>query len=233
MPDRKQIIKKMGVYFLKALAIVFAFSLLITLPFSWIDPPTTSFIILAKLSTAKDAPDKIFHTWVDWEEISPNMPIAAVASEDQNFPSHFGFDLESISKVMSKKNRRMRGASTITQQVVKNIYLWPGKSFIRKGIEAYLTLYVESFWSKKRILEVYLNIAEFGKGVYGVEAASQKFFHKKAAKLTMHEAALLAAVLPSPKRMSAGNPSAYVNRRAEWIVRQVKQLDGAEYLKDL
>jgi len=228
---KKGIVKRLVKYSLKTIAAVFAFSLLITVPFQWINPPVTSFILQAEFST--DAPREIKQEWVSWDEISPNMPIAVVASEDQNFPTHFGFDFESINKALSKKSRRLRGASTITQQVVKNIYLWSGRSFIRKGIEAYLTLFVESFWSKQRILEVYLNIAEFGRGIYGVEAASRAFFNKPAAKLTPYQSALLAAVLPSPKRMSAKNPSSYLVRRAEWIMKQVKQLDGAEYLKDL
>lgn len=233
MASNKKLGKKVVSILLKGLAIIFAFTLLITVPLRWINPITSSFILQAKFSSAKDAPKEIKQEWVSWDEISPTIPIAVVASEDQNFPTHFGFDFESINKVLSKKSRRIRGASTITQQVVKNLYLWPGKSFIRKGVEAYLTLFVESFWTKQRILEVYLNIAEFGRGIYGVEAASRSFFNKPASKLTLREAALLAAVLPSPRRMSAKNPSAYVNGRAEWIMKQVKQLDGAEYLKNL
>lgn len=233
MPSKKKLGKKVISIFLKGLAIIFAFTLLITVPLRWINPVTTSFILQAKFSSAKDAPKEIKQEWVSWDDISPNMPIAVVASEDQNFPTHFGFDFESINKVLSKKSRRVRGASTITQQVVKNLYLWPDKSFIRKGIEAYLTLFVEIFWPKQRILEIYLNIAEFGCGIYGVEAASRSFFNKPASKLTAYQAALLAAVLPNPRRMSAQNPSPYIKGRAEWIMKQVKQLNGAEYLKDL
>lgn len=206
-------------------------SLVITVPFMWIAPPTSSFIIQAELSSEPDAPREIKHEWVSWEEISSHMPIAVVASEDQNFPSHFGFDFEAISKAIKESGKRQRGASTITQQLVKNLYLWPSKSFIRKGIEAYLTVLVELFWSKQRILEVYLNFAEFGRGVYGVEAAARTYFKKSAANLTLHESALLAAVLPSPRRRSVVNPSDHVNRRAEWIERQIKQLGGKNYLK--
>ncbi|OGU54854.1 MAG: monofunctional biosynthetic peptidoglycan transglycosylase [Ignavibacteria bacterium RBG_13_36_8] len=233
MSEKKSWRKRLVVIIVKGIAYLFAFTLLIVLPWRWINPPTTSFILQVKFSSAKDAPKEIKQEWVSWVEISPNMPIAVVAAEDQNFPTHFGFDLESISKALNRKSRRVRGASTITQQVVKNLYLWPSKSFIRKGIEAYLTFFIEAFWPKQRILEVYLNVAEFGRGVYGVEAASKTYFRRSASNLTLYQASLLAAVLPSPRRRSPSSPSAYVQNRAEWIIQQVNQLGGAEYLKDL
>jgi monofunctional glycosyltransferase len=154
-----------------------------------------------------------------------------VAAEDQKFPSHRGFDVESIGDAWEQRARgRVRGASTISQQVAKNLFLWSGRSWVRKGFEAWFTVLIESLWSKQRILEVYLNVAEFGPGIYGAEAAAQRHFGKPAAALTRREAALLAAVLPDPRAMRAAVPSAYVARRARWIERQAAQLGGPAYL---
>ena len=151
-----------------------------------------------------------------------------IAAEDQNFPTHRGFDVESIQKAIdaAERGRRLRGASTISQQVAKNLFLWSGRSFVRKGLEAYFTVLIELTWPKRRILEVYLNVAELGDGVFGVEAASQRFFKKPAAKLGPSEAALLAAVLPNPIRFRANRPSAYVEERRAWILQQMDQLGG-------
>lgn len=172
-------------------------------------------------------------TWVDWNEISPQLAIAVVAAEDQNFPHHSGFDFGSIRAAVRERQRRRRGASTISQQVAKNLFLWPGRSWVRKGLEACLTLYIEVLWPKRRILEVYLNIAELGPGIFGAEAAARSFFDRPASRLSARQAALLAAVLPSPRRMSATQPSAYVRRRVEWIERQVEQLGGVGYLSGI
>ena len=173
---------------------------------------------------------EIQQEWVPWEEIAPHLSIAVVAAEDQKFPEHHGFDTQSIRSALEEDGSRSRGASTISQQVVKNLYLWPGRSWPRKGVEAYLTAFVEALWPKMRILEVYLNVAEFGPGVYGAEAAAQRFFGKGASRLSAREAALLAAVLPSPKRMNAAKPSPYMEERVEWILRQMQQLGGPSYL---
>lgn len=196
----------------------------LVLPWRWIDPPSTSFIEQARAEGRE-----IHHEWVGWAAISPHLPIAVVAAEDQNFPHHNGFDLESIRSAVQERHRR-RGASTISQQVAKNLYLWPGRSWVRKGLEAYLTVLVEALWPKRRILEVYLNVAEFGPGVFGVGAAAKLYFAKPASRLSAREAALLAAVLPSPKRMSANRPSQYVEKRVAWILRQAEQLGGPSYL---
>ena len=217
---------------LRILMGIIIFTILITLPFRWIAPPTSSFILQASYAS-EDRPREIIFEWRYWDEISKYPAIAVIAAEDQNFLNHSGFDFKEIARAINEKSKRKRGASTITQQVVKNLYLWPGKSFIRKGIEAYLTLTIELFLPKKRILEIYLNIAEFGRGVYGVEAASKTYFNKSSANLSLDEAALLAAVLPSPKRLSIVNPSNYVISRAAWIKKQIKQLGGIEYLNNL
>ncbi len=170
--------------------------------------------------------------WVAMDEISPWMPLAVVAAEDQTFPSHWGFDVASIQKVLqsSGEGSRIRGASTLTQQTAKNLLLWDGRSWLRKGLEAGLTAGIELVWSKRRILTVYLNIAEFGDGIFGVEAASQHYFHKPASRLSQSEAALLAAVLPNPIRFKVNAPSGYVMSRQQWILRQMRQLGGERFL---
>lgn len=171
--------------------------------------------------------------WVSMDEISPWMGLAVIAAEDQTFPDHWGFDVAAIEKALSHNERnenRIRGASTLSQQTVKNLFLWDGRSWVRKGLEAGLTLGVETVWSKKRILTVYLNIAEFGEGVFGVEAAAQRYFGKPASRLTQSEAALLAAVLPNPLRFKVNAPSGYVRSRQAWIMRQMRQLGGESFM---
>ncbi|AUZ63564.1 monofunctional biosynthetic peptidoglycan transglycosylase [Citrobacter amalonaticus] len=171
--------------------------------------------------------------WVSMDEISPWMGLAVIAAEDQTFPDHWGFDVAAIEKALSHNERnenRIRGASTLSQQTVKNLFLWDGRSWLRKGLEAGLTVGVETVWSKKRILTVYLNIAEFGDGVFGVEAAAQRYFGKPASRLTQSEAALLAAVLPNPLRFKVAAPSGYVRSRQAWILRQMRQLGGESFM---
>ena len=173
--------------------------------------------------------------WVSMDEISPWMGLAVIAAEDQKFPEHWGFDVSAIEKALAHNERnekRVRGASTLSQQTAKNLFLWDGRSWVRKGLEAGLTVGMETVWSKKRILTVYLNIAEFGDGVFGVEAASQRYFHKPASKMTMAEAALLAAVLPNPIRFKANAPSGYVRSRQAWILRQMRQLGGEGFMRE-
>jgi monofunctional biosynthetic peptidoglycan transglycosylase len=163
------------------------------------------------------------------------MGVAVIAAEDQNFPDHFGFDWKAIEKAVAhnERSRKKRGASTVSQQTAKNLFLWESRSWVRKGFEVYFTLLLEATWSKRRILEVYLNIVEFGDGVYGVEAASNKYFGKHAKALTQSEAALLAAVLPSPLRLRADAPSSYVRGRQDWILNQMRMLGGAQVVKAL
>lgn len=169
--------------------------------------------------------------WAPMEAISPWMPMAVIASEDQKFPEHWGFDVQAIQSVLDNEGGKLRGASTLSQQTAKNVFLWDGRSWVRKGLEAGLTVAIETVWTKRRILTVYLNVAEFGPGVFGVEAASQRYFHKPASRLSMAEAALLAAVLPNPIRFHADAPSAYVRQRQQWILRQMRQLGGEGFLQ--
>lgn len=175
------------------------------------------------------------HEWVPLEDIAPSMGVAVIAAEDQNFPDHFGFDWQAIEKAMehNEHSRRKRGASTLSQQTAKNLFLWESRSWARKGLEVYFTLLLETGWPKRRILEVYLNSVEFGDGVYGVEAASRKFFGKPAKALSAGEAALLAAVLPNPLKYKVEAPSAYVRGRQEWILNQMRQLGGSQVVKAL
>lgn len=171
--------------------------------------------------------------WVSMDDISPWMGLAVIAAEDQKFPDHWGLDVEAIEKALNYNERnanRVRGASTISQQTVKNLFLWDGRSWVRKGLEAGLTLVTETVWSKRRILTVYLNIAEFGEGIFGVEAAARHYFKKSAKQLTAAEAALLAAVLPNPIRFKVNAPSGYVIQRQQWILRQMRQLGGESFM---
>ena len=209
-----------------------AITVLQVLPLRWIDPPTSMFMLIRQAEGLGEDGFRLRQDWRDWEQLSPHLPVALVAAEDQKFPTHRGFDLEAIDKALDGNARggRVRGASTISQQVAKNLYLWGGGGYVRKGMEAWYTLLIEAFWPKRRILEVYANIAEFGDGIYGAEAAAQAFFGKPASALTPAESARLAAVLPHPKRYSAANPGPYVQRRAAWIQRQVRQLGGPAYL---
>ncbi|ERM84062.1 hypothetical protein P872_00710 [Rhodonellum psychrophilum GCM71 = DSM 17998] len=165
--------------------------------------------------------------WVSIDKISRHMPQAVVAAEDQKFLDHFGFDREAMEKAWegNKKGKRIKGASTITQQTAKNVFLWPGRNLIRKGLEAYFTILIEVLWSKERIMEVYLNVIEMGEGIYGIEAAAQTYYKKPAAKLSRQEAAMIAAVLPNPRRWSPARPTPYIYGRQSWILRQMNNIN--------
>jgi monofunctional glycosyltransferase len=203
----------------------------------WLRPLTSAFMLEASGAAwqAGDRRYRVDFQWVSLERISPNAAIAVIASEDQQFPFHAGFDFDSIRQAVreSERGRRLRGASTISQQVAKNLFLWSGRSLLRKGLEAYFTVLIESLWPKERILEMYLNIAQFGDGIYGVEAAAHRFWHKPALRLSSSDAALLAAVLPNPLRMHADRPSRYVLQRRDWILGQMRGLGGSAYLHAL
>lgn len=207
------------------LAVIFtgllALGVAVTLPLRWFDPATTAFML-----QDESGRDPLLHEWQDWEQLGPALALAVVAAEDQRFDRHFGLDLDSIrdSIETAQDGGRMRGASTISQQVAKNLYLWPGRNLARKGLEAYFTLLLEACLTKKRILEIYLNIAEFGPGIYGVAAASRYYFGKAPSRLYDVEAALLAAVLPNPRRFRVDEPSDYVRERQSWILGQMQRL---------
>jgi monofunctional biosynthetic peptidoglycan transglycosylase len=212
-----------------------AVTVLAVVSMRWIDPPTTAFMLRDRIGGLFDEDYQFRHEWRDWGQISKYAPLAVIAAEDQQFPFHHGFDFKQIDKALAdrERGRRVRGASTISQQVAKNLFLWPGQSWFRKGLEAGITVLIELAWPKRRILEVYLNVAEFGRGTWGVQAASRRFFRKDASRLTSAEAALLAAVLPSPRRYRADAPGPYVRKRQGWIQRQMAALGGPAYLARL
>jgi monofunctional glycosyltransferase len=203
----------------------------------WADPVYSAFMAESQIAAwvNHDRSYMFRRSWVDLDRISPNLPLAVVASEDQKFPEHWGFDVEAIEKAyqMNQHSHRVHGASTISQQVAKNLYLWSGRSYFRKALEAYFTVLIEASWPKRRILEIYLNIAEFGSGTYGAEAAAERFFHKSAARLTRSDAATLAAVLPNPEHYSAAAPSRYVAQRRDWILNQMQALGGPDMLEEI
>ena len=212
------------------------FSVLQVLVLRFVDPPFSMVMAADQAGRWIHGPDRslVAYDWVDRGQMAACLPISLVAAEDQQFPFHRGFDLDAIAKARRHNERggKVRGASTISQQVAKNLFLWQGRSWLRKGLEAWYTALIELFWPKQRIIEMYANIAEFGPGVYGAQAASRRFFGRDAARLSAGQCARLAAVLPSPRRYNAATPGPYVQRRAAWIQRQVRQLGGPGYLQE-
>ncbi|HEU4952536.1 MAG TPA: monofunctional biosynthetic peptidoglycan transglycosylase [Holophagaceae bacterium] len=211
-------------------------SVTLVLLLRFIHPPASALMVERRVASwFSPGPYHADHTWVPLEDIAPCMGAAVMASEDQKFPDHFGFDWESIQKAYehNERSRKVRGASTISQQTAKNLFLWQGRSYVRKGFEVWFTVLLEAEWPKRRILETYLNIVEFGDGVFGVEAASQRYFHKPAKRLRPSEAALLATVLPNPHKYRVDAPSAFVRQRQAWILEQMSQMGGVEVVKDL
>jgi monofunctional biosynthetic peptidoglycan transglycosylase len=199
-------------------------------------PPTSAYMLLARLADpATGEPcERVEYAWTDREAISPDLRLAVVLAEDQSFLLHRGFDVGSVRRALRERDRgRLRGASTISQQVAKNLFLWPGRSYVRKGIEAWLTLWIEHLWSKQRILEVYLNVAQFGPCVFGAGAASERFFGVPASELTPEEAAMLATVLPNPKRLSAHDPGPYASERRAEILELMEARRGERHLRGL
>lgn len=213
-----QIAHKLKRIFLFLVAAQFIYIILL----KWIDPPITITQFASLISG-----NGLKRDYVDLKKISPHARLAVMAAEDQLFPDHNGFDINSIRKAMNankKKSSRLRGASTISQQVAKNVFLWQGRSWLRKGMEVYFTFMIEAIWGKKRILEVYLNVAEMGKGIFGIEAAAQKYFRKTAKKLTRTESARIAACLPNPKKYTVQPASNYILKRTPWVLRQMDNL---------
>ena len=203
----------------------------------FVDPPFSAFMATRQLSawSQGDWRFRVAYDWRDLRGMAPSLPLALVAAEDQNFLHHHGCDFKAIEQARrsNARGRKVRGGSTISQQVAKNLFLWSGRSWVRKGIEAWYTVLIETFWPKQRILEVYANVAEFGDGTYGAQAASRRFFGKDVGQLTPAESARLAAVLPSPRRYSAHRPGPYVQRRSNRIQRQMRHLGGNGYLRSV
>ncbi|HEU0276872.1 MAG TPA: monofunctional biosynthetic peptidoglycan transglycosylase [Rhodanobacteraceae bacterium] len=213
---------------------LFAGTWLPVLVLRFVPPPTSAYMLERQAVEAwRGHHDfRIRYHWVPFDRIAPVAPLAMVAGEDQTFPFNHGFDIASIRSAIdvAEAGGHLRGASTITQQVARNLFLWSGGGFFRKGIEAYFTVLIDVTWPKRRVLEVYANIVELGDGIYGVEAAAQAYWHEPAARITTRQAALLAAVLPDPRGWHADRPSAYVLRRVGWIERQMRQLGGVSYV---
>ncbi len=203
----------------------------------FVDPPLSAFMLARQFEAwgSGEWRFRVAYDWRDLQDISPSLPLAMLAAEDQNFASHNGFDLKAIEKARADnaKGRKVRGASTASQQVAKNLFLWSGRSWIRKGLEAWYTLLMEILWPKSRILEMYVNVAEFGDGIYGAQAAARSYWRKDASQLSQAESARLAAVLPAPRRYSVSRPGPYVQKRARWIQRQMRQIGGPAYLEGL
>jgi monofunctional biosynthetic peptidoglycan transglycosylase len=226
-------IKRFFRFLFKTLFWLFVFSILSVVMFKWVPVPVTALMVIRNIEQT-DANKKGWeHDWVPIENISPNLQLAVISSEDQLFLTHNGFDMKAIEKAYenNKKGKRLKGASTISQQTAKNVFLWPERSWLRKGLETYFTFLIELTWSKERIMEVYLNSIEMGPGIYGAEAASQYWFKKSAAKLTKYEAAAIASILPNPLRFKANPATAYIEKRKTWIVRQMGYFGPLNYPK--
>lgn len=225
-------------YFFALLLVAFIIiSSISVLLLKWVYPRTSAFMVGEHISAWWNGVDdfELEYRWTEWDDISPYIKIAAVTAEDQRFPDHFGFDLTAIEKAIeeSQQGERLRGASTITQQVAKNLFLWPGRSFLRKGIEAYFTVLLELFLSKKRILEIYLNIAQFGENIYGVGAACRIYFDVEPGEMDIMQSALLVTVLPNPVRYNLNDPSPYMIERRNWVIEYMFYLGYKDLLKRL
>lgn len=226
----KRILRKLIKITCKILLVLFALSFIVTLAYKWINPPITPLMI------SRTSGSGINKTWKNIDEISPEMIAAVIASEDNFFLGHKGFDTRAIKVAIeeyeSGKRKYQRGASTISQQTAKNVFLWQGRSWLRKGLEVYFTFLIESLWSKERIMEVYLNVIETGDGIYGVEAASQVYFQKSAKNLSRRQASLIAACLPNPRKRNAGTPSTYLQKRANQIMLLISKIGDISFNKE-
>ncbi|PRY89950.1 monofunctional biosynthetic peptidoglycan transglycosylase [Mongoliibacter ruber] len=217
---------------LKLVLWFFVITIGLTVVYKFVPVPLTPLMLirLAEQATDSEKSLKLYKDWVSIDKISKHAPQAVFASEDQKFMDHNGFDIEEMKKVWesNKTGKKIRGASTISQQTAKNVFLWPGRNLVRKGLEAYFTVLIEFIWGKERIMTVYLNVIEMGEGIYGIEAAAQHNFNKPAEKLSRNEAALIAAVLPNPRRWSPARPTPYILGRQVWILRQMNNLKQLE-----
>jgi monofunctional biosynthetic peptidoglycan transglycosylase len=223
----KGLLKTIGTKLKRIFIVLFVAHLVYIIILRWVDPPITVTQLISWVEG-----NGLSRDYVRYDEMSANMKLAVIASEDQLFPVHNGFDWKSIEKAIKdnnkKKAKRIKGGSTISQQVAKNVFLWQGRNWFRKGLEAYFTFMIELVWGKERILEVYLNVAETGKGIFGVEAAARKYFKKSAKRLSPTEAAMIAACLPNPKKYKVSPPSSYINKRYPWVLTQMNNLRGDE-----
>ena len=218
--EKPGLLRKLLRFFKWAALLFFGSSILLTIIYRFVNPPVTPLMMIRVVEQLADNEKPAMQKdWVSIEDISSNMKLAVIASEDNNFESHFGVDFKAIQKAnkLNKKGKKLRGASTISQQTAKNVFLWPARTWVRKGLELYFTGLIEVFWSKKRIMEVYLNVIEMGDGIYGVEAAAQTYFNKPAAKLSRSEASAIAAVLPNPRRWRPDRPTPYIQKKKGWI----------------
>ncbi|MDQ3192625.1 MAG: monofunctional biosynthetic peptidoglycan transglycosylase [Bacteroidota bacterium] len=232
MKKKAGILKKISLYLLKLIIGLFVFSILIVLLFKWVPVPITPLMLIRLTEkTIQGKEVKFNKDWESIDEISLHLPLAVVSSEDQRFLHHWGFDFESMEKAYesNKKGKKIRGASTISQQTAKNVFLWPGRNYLRKGLEVYFTGLIELLWSKERILEVYLNVIEMGDGIYGAQAASKIYFNKDAMAISAQQAALIAAILPNPRKYSALRPTPYIQGRQNWILRQMRNLEKIDF----
>ena len=225
-------IKKILRWVKKATLWFFAISILLVIIFKWVPIPYTPLMAIRALENKWEGKDAVLsHDWVPLEEISPNLQKAVIASEDGNFLNHHGFDFQAMQKAFknNQKGKRIKGGSTISQQTAKNVFLWQGRSYLRKGLEAYFTVLIELIWGKERIMEVYLNSIEMGKGVYGAKEAAKHWYRKSAVNLTKREAAGIAAILPNPLKYKATNSSSYIERRKDKILRNMRHVGKLEY----
>ena len=224
-------IKRFFKFIFKTLFWLFVFSILVVVIFKWVPVPVTPLMVIRNMEQTNENKNGWEHDWMPIEDISKNLQLAVICSEDQLFLKHNGFDVKAIEKAYenNKNGKRLKGASSISQQTAKNVFLWPQRSWLRKGLETYFTFLIELIWSKERIMEVYLNSIEMGPGIYGAEAAAQYWFKKSAAHLSTYEAAAIASILPNPLRYKANPATPYIQSRKSWVVKQMGYFGPLNY----
>ncbi len=228
-----KLISRFFKFIFKSLFWLFVLSVIVVVVFKWAPVPITPLMVIRNIEQTEIHKKGWEHDWIPIEDISTNLQLAVICSEDQNFLKHHGFDIKAIEKAYenNKKGKKIKGASTISQQTAKNVFLWPNRSWLRKGLETYFAFLIELIWSKERIIEVYLNSIEMGPGIYGAEAASQYWFKKSASKLSKYEAAAIASILPNPLRYKANPATSYIEVRKSWVVNQMRYFGPLNYPK--
>ncbi len=228
-----KLISRFFKFIFKSLFWLFVLSVIVVVVFKWAPVPITPLMVIRNIEQTEIHKKGWEHDWIPIEDISTNLQLAVICSEDQNFLKHHGFDIKAIEKAYenNKKGKKIKGASTISQQTAKNVFLWPNRSWLRKGLETYFAFLIELIWSKERIIEVYLNSIEMGPGIYGAEAASQYWFKKSASKLSKYEAAAIASILPNPLRYKANPATSYIEVRKSWVVKQMRYFGPLNYPK--